>query len=228
MTISKNDVANLTQGHTQVLSPHGDRIGSVGRVYTSDDTGEPTWATVATGLFGTHETFIPLRDAEFSGHDLRIPYDKHTVKDAPRVAPDAHLTPDAEDELYRYYGLEAAPGTTAAAGQAAQHLGDQDTDRETGREDVRSHDDTADDRYVDRDRGDDSPAADSDQDRVAQPRSRDNLTADSPEGADLPGGPGEVTGPGERTTRLRRFVVTERVVQSVEELPEEGTPADDR
>jgi uncharacterized protein (TIGR02271 family) len=83
----------------------GSKIGSVGQVYLDDQTGQPAWVTVNTGLFGTNESFIPLAEASFSGDRLTVPYDKNKVKGAPNVAADGHLSPDEEAELYAYYGV---------------------------------------------------------------------------------------------------------------------------
>jgi uncharacterized protein (TIGR02271 family) len=83
----------------------GSKIGSVGQVYLDDQTGQPAWVTVNTGLFGTNESFIPLSQASFSGDRLTVPYDKNKVKGAPNVAADGHLSPDEERELYAYYGV---------------------------------------------------------------------------------------------------------------------------
>jgi uncharacterized protein (TIGR02271 family) len=80
------------------------KLGTVGEVYLDDETGRPEWATIRTGLFGTKESFVPLADADLSGSDLRLPYDKDKVKHAPQIDTDGHLSPTEEAELYRYYG----------------------------------------------------------------------------------------------------------------------------
>src|SRR3712207_5616944 len=90
---------------TTAVDADGDKLGKVGEVYLDDETGRPEWATVHTGLFGTKETFVPLAQAELSGDQLRFPYDKSKVKDAPKIDTDGHLSPQEEQELYRYYGL---------------------------------------------------------------------------------------------------------------------------
>jgi uncharacterized protein (TIGR02271 family) len=90
----------------------GDKIGKVGQVYLDDQTGQPAWVTVNTGLFGMNESFIPLADANFSGDRLTVPYDKNKVKDAPNVAADGHLSPDEESELYAYYGVSYSGSNT--------------------------------------------------------------------------------------------------------------------
>jgi uncharacterized protein (TIGR02271 family) len=88
-----------------VVDSNGSKIGKVGQVYLDDDTGQPEWATVQTGMFGTSESFIPLREASFNNGDLAVPFSKDKVKDAPTVATDGHLEPAEEEGLYRYYGL---------------------------------------------------------------------------------------------------------------------------
>ena len=101
--ITENQIANIA-GAT-VHDSSGDKIGKAGQVYLDDSTGQPSWVTVNTGLFGTSESFVPLEGASFSGSDLTVTYPKAKVKDAPKVAADGHLDVSEEEELYRYYGL---------------------------------------------------------------------------------------------------------------------------
>lgn len=107
----------------------GDKIGTVAEVYLDDQSGRPEWATVKTGLFGTKETFIPLADAVLSGEELRFPYDKGMVKDAPTIEAEGHLSPAEETELYRYYGIadgDADHRGTADRGTTDRSTGDRD------------------------------------------------------------------------------------------------------
>jgi hypothetical protein len=110
MPITESDVAGLRDG--DVISTSGDKIGSMGQVYLDDETGEPTFVTVNTGLFGLKQSFVPLQGARVQDRDLVVNYDKETVKDAPRIDDDGSLTPEEEDELYSYYGLGGAGTTT--------------------------------------------------------------------------------------------------------------------
>ena len=48
---TQNDVQRLL-GH-DVYESDGTKIGSTGQVYLDRQTGEPTWISVKTGLFGT-------------------------------------------------------------------------------------------------------------------------------------------------------------------------------
>ena len=95
-----------------VYDESGDKIGSASEVYLDDETGQPEWVTVRTGLFGTKESFVPIRDADLTDDGVRVPVSKEQVKDAPKIDADGHLSPQEEQELYRYYGLGAGTGTT--------------------------------------------------------------------------------------------------------------------
>ena len=110
---------------SHAVDSDGDKLGKVGNVYLDDRTGEPAWATVNTGLFGTKESFVPLATARVEGDQLVVPFDKAKVKDAPKVADDGHIGDDEQEELYRYYGLSSAgyaangsEGTSDTAGYA--------------------------------------------------------------------------------------------------------------
>ena len=87
-----------------VYGSDGERIGGVKQVYTNEQSGQPEWLTVSTGLFGTKETFIPLTEADLSGDRVTVPFTKAEVKDAPNVDADGHLSPEEEQQLYSYYG----------------------------------------------------------------------------------------------------------------------------
>ena len=93
---------------SNAVDSDGDKLGKIGNVYLDDRTGEPAWATVNTGLFGTKESFVPLATARIEGDQLVVPFDKAKVKDAPKVTDDGHIGDDEQEELYRYYGLSSA------------------------------------------------------------------------------------------------------------------------
>ena len=93
------------RGH-ELIDRDGDKIGTVADVYLDRDTEQPEWITVKTGLFGTRETFVPIRDATSEGEIVRVPFEKGHVKDAPNIDPDQTLTQEEERELYRHYGVD--------------------------------------------------------------------------------------------------------------------------
>ena len=85
------------------VDPQGNKIGTVGQVYLNDQTGEPDWITVNTGLFGMKENFAPLAGSTFSGDELVLPFDKTVVKDAPDVPDSSHLDAGEQQSLNSYY-----------------------------------------------------------------------------------------------------------------------------
>jgi uncharacterized protein (TIGR02271 family) len=87
-----------------VVDSDGDKIGSIEDIYLDRQSGEPEWAAIKTGLLGTKVSFAPLRDASEAGDDVRVPYSKDQVKDAPSIEADGELSPDEEQRLYEHYG----------------------------------------------------------------------------------------------------------------------------
>ncbi len=116
--ISTSEIQNLLSSGGTVVGTDGDKIGKVSQVFLDDQTGNPEWVTVTTGLFGTAESFVPLSQGSVRGDQIVVPYDKSTVKGAPRVEDsNGHLSESEETELYRYYGLDYTAGydTTTTA-----------------------------------------------------------------------------------------------------------------
>ena len=128
MALTSNQLAAVTNGN--VIESNGNKIGGVGQIYLDDQTGEPEWVTVKTGLFGTSESFVPLSAASVSGSDIVVTYDKDTIKDAPRIDADGELTPEEEQSLYAYYGLG---GTRTENVRSAENAGT-DRDATVGRD----------------------------------------------------------------------------------------------
>jgi stress response protein YsnF len=128
------DTVRSWQGATMV-DADGDKIGTIESIYLDDETGEPEWALVNTGLFGTKSSFVPLAQASSSGDQVQVPYDKQLVKDAPRVDPDQHLSETEEQQLWRHYGLDYDSGyTTDTADRDRDGVYDRVQDSAVGRD----------------------------------------------------------------------------------------------
>jgi uncharacterized protein (TIGR02271 family) len=128
--IGTDEIQNLLVSGGTVVDNDGDKIGKVSQVFLDDQTGNPEWVTVTTGLFGTAESFIPLNQGSIQGDTIRVPYDKATVKGAPRVNDSNGKLSEAEEaELYRYYGLDYTTGT---ADYDTTRTADYDTTATTG------------------------------------------------------------------------------------------------
>jgi uncharacterized protein (TIGR02271 family) len=176
--ITTDDISGVLSNRGDVIGSDGDKIGSVEQIFLDDATGEPAWVTVKTGLFGLSQSFVPLDGASTTGGDLRVNYTKDQVKDAPRIDDsDGRISPDEEDELYRYYDMQGSKRSVADLGttETTSTVGDVRTDLD------------------DRDRaGTDD----------AMTRSEERLHV---------GTESQVTG----RVRLRKYIVTENVTQTV-------------
>ena len=130
MPTTANDVAQM-RGMTAVATD-GDKLGTIEDIYLDRETGKPEWMALKTGLFGGHLSFVPLADARGDGDTITVPYDNATVKDAPRVDADGQLSQHEEADLYRYYGLdysEARSDSGLPEGDAAGHVSHDQLDR---------------------------------------------------------------------------------------------------
>ncbi len=107
----------------------GEKLGSIDTLYADRDGGEPTFATVNTGMFGSKTSFVPLNEATLSGDTVTVPYDKELVKNAPSIDVDAELDPAEEERLYQHYGVGGGStgtqttATTTTAGTGAAGTG---------------------------------------------------------------------------------------------------------
>jgi len=119
------DTYDLTSWTSRtVVDGKGDKIGTLSEIYVDDETGQPEWLAVSTGLFGTKVSFVPIEGARPSGDDIVISYDKAKVKDAPNAEADGHLSPEEEDALYAYYGRTTGTTQTAPRTPAKAPTGD--------------------------------------------------------------------------------------------------------
>jgi hypothetical protein len=93
---------------------NGEKIGEIAQIFYDDRTQRPEWLAVKTGLFGMKTTFVPINGSSCYGDDdLQVPFTKDSVKDAPRVDVDEHMTEFQEQELWSFYGYDYA-GTSDA------------------------------------------------------------------------------------------------------------------
>jgi uncharacterized protein (TIGR02271 family) len=125
MTQQTRDVLAL-RGQ-DLIGRDGDKLGTIEEIYLDTETDQPEWALVTTGLFGSKQSFVPISGASRAGDGVTVPFDKATVKDAPKVDPDGRLSGSEEQQLYRHYGLDY--GGTSGSG-ATGDRGDDVRDRD--------------------------------------------------------------------------------------------------
>jgi uncharacterized protein (TIGR02271 family) len=115
------------RGHDAV-GPDENKLGTVEDIYLDQETGEPEWVALKTGMFGGKLSFAPLAQARLDGDTVVLPYEKEQIKSAPRVEADGALSQEEETELYRHYGLEyterhSDTGLPAGAGDDRDPVG---------------------------------------------------------------------------------------------------------
>jgi len=104
MTMSNQEVTQLRG--MEVVDRDGDKVGKIDEIYLDEQTGQPEWLAVNTGLFGSNVSFVPLAQATNEGDSVRVPYEKSQIKDAPNASADGQLSQEEESRLYRHYGME--------------------------------------------------------------------------------------------------------------------------
>jgi uncharacterized protein (TIGR02271 family) len=112
------------------IDSDGNKVGKVGQVYLDDQTGQPSWVTVTTGLFGNRQSFAPLYGATPQGNNLALTVTKDMIKDAPNVADDGHIEQDEQRALYDYYAGHL--GTGSGIVTSGTETGAEDTAVRTG------------------------------------------------------------------------------------------------
>src|SRR5688572_5402083 len=91
----------------EIVDAEGDKVGTVEELFRDQDTQQPEWAAVRTGLFGTKLSFVPIEGAEPTGESVRVPFSKSQIKDAPKIDDsDGQLSQQEEAKLYSHYGME--------------------------------------------------------------------------------------------------------------------------
>ena len=114
MAVNVTDPAELRGA--SVVGSDGDKLGKVDEVYLDNETGNPEWAAVKTGMFGGNVSLVPLAAADWRGEELSVPFDKDRVKNAPHHDPGREISADDERELFSYYDVPYGGETVTATG----------------------------------------------------------------------------------------------------------------
>ena len=108
----------------EVVDASGDKVGKLEEIYLDQETDEPEWALVKTGMFGSKSSFVPLEGASPDGDFVRVAFEKQQITDAPKVDTDQELSPDEEQQLYAHYGRQHADADAQAAGPEGDTVGE--------------------------------------------------------------------------------------------------------
>lgn len=100
----------------EVRDSSGNKIGTVDNVWVDDATNDLEFIGVKTGWLMGKTHVIPTAVARIDGGNrvVTVPYPESQVKDAPSHGTDDELSPDAENQVYSYYGINrsTAPSPT--------------------------------------------------------------------------------------------------------------------
>jgi uncharacterized protein (TIGR02271 family) len=98
-------------GYT-VVDQSGSKIGKVDDLFL-DENDRPEYFGVKIGFLGTSSTLIPADVTTINDEQglIEVSQPKDTVKDGPAFDDDREITPEYENEVRSYYGLDAAGST---------------------------------------------------------------------------------------------------------------------
>jgi uncharacterized protein (TIGR02271 family) len=105
------DVAHLFAGYT-VYDQSYEKIGNVDDLFV-DKSDHPEYIGVKMGFLGRRTTLIPYQMARINDarQVIKVTADKETLKNGPTFDDDREITPEFENEVYSYYGLERTSST---------------------------------------------------------------------------------------------------------------------
>lgn len=92
-----------------VYDQMGEQVGSVKRLYGAGGESPPSWVgiDVSTGMFGRQLVLVPLARLKHEDGQVRVPYSKQHLMDAPDPDADAEqgLSEGDEERLNDYYAV---------------------------------------------------------------------------------------------------------------------------
>ena len=118
-----------------VYDRHYEKIGNVDDLFV-DENDSPQYIGVKMGFLGTRSTLIPFEMVRVNDarQVIEVAADKETVKNGPTFDDDREITPEFENEVYSYYGLQQT-GSTEERGAYSDYSG-----TTSGTEDVAEQD----------------------------------------------------------------------------------------
>jgi uncharacterized protein (TIGR02271 family) len=96
----------------EVYDQSGEKIGKVDDLFV-DEQDNPEYVGVKMGFLGMSSTLIPMEicTVDEAGHRINVATDKETAKNGPTFEDDRAITPEFENEVYSYYGLQRTQTT---------------------------------------------------------------------------------------------------------------------
>jgi hypothetical protein len=115
------EVAHRFAGYT-VYDQDYEKIGNVDDLFL-DESDHPEYIGVKMGFLGTRTTLIPFQRARVNDarQVIKVAADKETLKNGPTFDEDREITPEFENEVYSYYGLQR-PSTIEQSTQTTDRI----------------------------------------------------------------------------------------------------------
>jgi hypothetical protein len=90
----------------------GASMGRIEGAYVSEESGRPEWILIRVGRFG-HHTVVPARQAVAGVGHVWVPWNRASIRGAPRVELGGALTAEEELALCEHYGIVKGRGRAA-------------------------------------------------------------------------------------------------------------------
>ena len=113
----------------EVYDHSGSKIGKVDDLFV-DESDQPEYIGVKMGFLGTSSTLIPweaVSSTDDEGRTISVATDKDTAKNGPAFNDDREITPEFEQQVYSYYGLQSSSGSESS-GSYGSYYSEQSTD----------------------------------------------------------------------------------------------------
>ncbi len=90
-----------------VYDQHYEKVGKVDDLFV-DENDQPEYIGVKMGLLGTKSTLIPIELVRVNDRRklVEVAADQETIKNAPTFNDDSDITPEYEQAVYGYFGLQ--------------------------------------------------------------------------------------------------------------------------
>jgi hypothetical protein len=119
---------------------NGEKIGTFEDLYLDDESEQPKWATVSSGLFGLKQHYVPLTGVTRHEDGYKTPYAKEVILSAPSIDADEYLAANEEERLYTHYSMDKARDQVGASQtNDADMTRSNQTPREDGKEHAAGH-----------------------------------------------------------------------------------------
>ena len=98
----------------------GQKIGRIDAIYVNSATGDPEWVAINLGgLMAAKHGFAPVTKVTPEGDKAVVAFEKKHVKHAPTTKSEGVLSPEENDALYTYYGIQHDPTVHAGSRDAS-------------------------------------------------------------------------------------------------------------